>query len=78
MKLIENHHRDHDDPYSRDWVIEKAYVGLELCELPLPTGSGRQKVSLERDAAASSEDDALYQLVWNSFRTEFRITGKNR
>jgi hypothetical protein len=57
-------------------VIEKAFIGLKLRELPLPTESGWQQVSLERVATASGEDDALYQLVWNFICAEFRITRK--
>lgn len=71
--------RDHDDPYSGDWSIEKAFVGPDLVELPLTTALMRQKVSLQKVAAASSEHDALYQLVikiCNSFCTAFKITGK--
>jgi hypothetical protein len=25
--------RDHEDPNSADWVIEKTFVGLELCDV---------------------------------------------
>ena len=39
--------RDHEDPYSGDWVIDKAFVGLELCLLPLPTVTRRKEVSFE-------------------------------
>lgn len=49
-----------------------------LSSCPLTTASMRQKVSLQKVAAASSEH-ALYQLVikiCNSFGTAFKITGK--
>jgi len=70
---------NHDGSYSGDWSIEKAFVGPYLVELPLTNASMRQKVSLQKVVAASSEHDTLYQLVikiCNSFRTAFTITGK--
>lgn len=68
-----------DDPYSGDWVIEQAFVGPELAELPLPAGS-RFKVSFEKiNTTSSTEGNVQYQLfikISNSFHTSFAVTGK--
>jgi len=74
----------HDDRFSGDWLIEKAFVGPELGELPVAAES-RFRISLERDdgdavlSPLKLKNGVRYYVnvkIDNTFRTSFRVTGK--
>jgi len=70
--------RKHEDRYSGDWLIEKAFLGPELGELPVATES-RFRITLERvdGVLPSLKDGVRYYVnvkIDNTFRTSFMIT----